>query len=170
MTAVRTTLARDVSQENRDDHPVVQHLQRQVANAFVLYANYKHYHWQTYGPLFRDLHLMFDEFAKEALETIDEMAERIRMIGQDIQHVHLKQMQEAATVHSAGAGQSLKEMVEEADANLLVVIKDMRDAARAADESNDPGTVDLFSKTVRVHEKHEWFLREVLKKKDGLIS
>ncbi|MFZ0595054.1 MAG: ferritin-like domain-containing protein, partial [Bryobacteraceae bacterium] len=74
------------------------------------------------------------------------------------------------TVHSAGAGQSLKEMVEEADANLLVVIKDMRDAARAADESNDPGTVDLFSKTVRVHEKHEWFLREVLKKKDGLIS
>ena len=35
------TLAKDVSQENRDDHPVVQHLQRQVANAFVLYANYK---------------------------------------------------------------------------------------------------------------------------------
>lgn len=57
MTSVPTTLARDVSQENRDDHPVVQHLQRQMANAFVLYANYKHYHWQTYGPLFRDLHL-----------------------------------------------------------------------------------------------------------------
>src|SRR5690242_70791 len=170
MPATRTVLAKDVSQENREDHPVVQHLQRQVANAMVLYANYKHYHWQTYGPLFRDLHRMFDEFAKDVLETIDEMAERIRMIGQDVQNVHLKQMQEAANVHSAAAGQSLKEMVEEADANLLVVIKDMRDAARAADEGNDPGTVDLFSKTVRIHEKHEWFLREVLKKKDGLIS
>jgi starvation-inducible DNA-binding protein len=61
-------------------------------------------------------------------------------------------------------------MIEEADANLLVVIKDMRAAARIADENNDPGTVDLFSKTVRIHEKHEWFLRELLKKKDGLIG
>jgi DNA-binding ferritin-like protein len=39
----------------------VHHLQRQVANSFVLYANYKHYHRQTYGPLFRDLHFMFDD-------------------------------------------------------------------------------------------------------------
>jgi len=169
MPATRT-LAGEVSQENRGDHPVVQHLQRQVANAFVLYANYKHYHWQTFGPLFRDLHLMFDEFAKDTLGTIDEMAERVRMIGQDVQNVQLKEMQEAANVHSAVKGQSMREMLEEADANLLLVIKDMRDAAKAADDNNDPGTVDLFSKVVQIHEKHEWFLREVLKKKDGLVS
>jgi hypothetical protein len=36
MPTTRTALAKDVSQENREDHPVVQHLQRQVANAFVL--------------------------------------------------------------------------------------------------------------------------------------
>ena len=35
------TLTKDITQENRQDHPVVQHLQRQVANAFVLYTNYK---------------------------------------------------------------------------------------------------------------------------------
>ena len=169
MPATRT-LASEISHENREDHPVVQHLQRQVANAFVLYANYKHYHWQTFGPLFRDLHLMFDEFAKEVIETTDEFAERIRMIGPNIAHVHLRQMQEAANVHSAGPDQSMREMVEEADANLLLVIKDMRDAARIADDNNDPGTVDLFSKAVRIHEKHEWFLREVLKKKDGLVA
>ena len=68
------------------------------------------------------------------------------------------------------AGQSIRETIEEADANLLVVIKEMRDAARAADESNDPGTVDLFSKIVQIHEKHEWFLREILKKNDGLVA
>ena len=169
MPATRTVLAKDVSQENREDHPVMQHLQRQVANAFVLYANYKHYHWQTFGPLFRDLHLMFDEFAKSVLETTDEFAERIRMIGPDVQNVQLRQMQDAASVHSAVAGQSLREMIEEADANLVVVIKEMRDGAKAADESNDPGTVDLFSRLVQTHEKHEWFLREVLKKKDGLV-
>jgi starvation-inducible DNA-binding protein len=157
-------LAKDVSQENRNDHPVVQHLQRQVANAFVLYANYKHYHWQISGPLFRSLHLLFDDFAKDVLPTIDDMAERIRMIGPDVQHVQLKQMQDAANVQSAAAGQSVREMIEEADANLMVVIKDMRDGAKAADDHNDPGTVDLFSKTIQVHEKHEWFLRELLKK------
>lgn len=168
MPATLTALTRDVSRENRQDHPVVQHLQRQVANAFVLYANYKHYHWQAFGPLFRDLHLLFDDLAADVLGSIDDLAERIRMIGQDIQNVQLRQMQEAANVHSAEAGRSMREMIEEADANLLVVIKDMRDAAKTAEESNDPGTVDLFSKLVQIHEKHEWFLREVLKKKDGL--
>jgi starvation-inducible DNA-binding protein len=170
MPATRTALAKDVSQENRKDHPVVQHLQRQVANAFVLYANYKHYHWQTFGPLFRDLHLMFDEFAKDVLATADEFAERVRMIGQDVQNVQLRQMQEAASVQSASTNQSMREAIEEADANLLVIIKEMREATKSADESNDPGTVDLLSRVVQIHEKHEWFLRDILKKKDGLVS
>jgi starvation-inducible DNA-binding protein len=170
MVAPRAVLAKEVSQENREDHPVVRHLQRQVANAFVLYANYKHYHWQTFGPLFRDLHLMFDQFAKDVLGTADEFAERVRMIGPDVQHVQLRQMQEAATVQSASASQTMREAIEEADANLLVVIKEIREAAKAADQSNDPGTVDLFSKVVQIHEKHEWFLRDILKRKDGLIG
>lgn len=169
MPATRTVLAKDVSQENREDHPVVQHLQRQVANAFVLYANYKHYHWQTFGPLFRDLHLTFDEFAKDVLATADEFAERVRMIGPDVQNIQLRQMQEAASVQSASSNQSMREAIEEADANLLVVIKEMREAAKAADQSNDPGTVDLFSRVVQIHEKHEWFLRDILKQKDGLV-
>jgi starvation-inducible DNA-binding protein len=148
---------------------VVKHLQREVANAFVLYANYKHYHWQSFGPLFRDLHLMFDEFAEHTLETVDQMAERIRMIGQDVESVQLKDFQKAANIESAQNGQSMREMIEEADANLLLVIKDMREGAKIADDSNDPGSVDLFSKIVQIHEKDEWFLREVLRKKDGLV-
>jgi starvation-inducible DNA-binding protein len=55
--------------QNRPDDPVVMHLQRQLANAFVLHANYKRYHWQAYGPLFRDLHLLFDELATAVLGT-----------------------------------------------------------------------------------------------------
>src|SRR5437899_12833657 len=109
MTRVST---KEISLENREDHPVVKHLQCQVANAFVLYANYKHYHWQTFGPLFRDLHNMFDEFAKELLGTLDDLAERIRMIGPDIQNVQLKQMQDSAIVHPARAKHSLRERLE----------------------------------------------------------
>ena len=72
------TLAKEVSYENRENHPVVQHLQRQVANAFVLYANYKHYHWQTYGPLFQDLHKMFDKLAKDVLRSVDDLVKSVR--------------------------------------------------------------------------------------------
>ena len=165
-----TSLIKEVSQENSDRHPVVKHLQREVANAFVLYANYKHYHWQTFGPFFRDLHLMFDEFAEHARGSIDEMAERIRMIGQDVESVQLKQFQHAASIQSSQTGQCMREMLDEADANLLIVIKDMRDAAKLADQNNDPGTVDLFSKLVQLHERDEWFVREALKKKDGLAG
>ena len=75
--------AREISKTNAAEAPVVRHLQRQVANAFVLYANYKRYHWQTYGPLFRDLHRLFDELATDVHGTLDELAERLRMIGQD---------------------------------------------------------------------------------------
>ena len=165
-----TNMAREVTQENREAHPVVQHLQREVSNALVLYANYKHYHWQTFGPLFRDLHLMFDDFAQRVLGTIDELAERLRMIGQDVQSVQLKQYQQGASVQSSRPGQSMREMLEEADANLVVVIQAMREAAAAADESHDPGSVDLFSKLVQIHERDEWFIRQALKKKDGLVT
>ena len=61
-------------------------------------------------------------------------------------------------------------MVEEADRNLLIVISEMRRAARIADEHDDPGTVDLFSRSVQVHEKHEWFMRDILRRGDGFCG
>jgi starvation-inducible DNA-binding protein len=162
-------LAEDISKENRPNDEVVKHLQRQVANAFVLYTNYKHYHWQTFGPLFRDLHLLFDDFAAAVLGTVDDFAERVRMIGQD----PVSSPQEiltSATVKVAERDQTMRQMIEEADANLLLVIKEMRSAAKAADEQDDPGTVDLFSRHVQIHEKHEWWLRDILEKRDDLIT
>jgi starvation-inducible DNA-binding protein len=165
---VKNAAVEEISRENRQDHPVVQCLHRELANAYVLYANYKHYHWQTFGPLFREMHKMFDGFAKEVLETTDEIAERLRMIGQD-PVAELRRWQEMAAVQAAGKGQNMREMIQEADANLLLVIKDMREGAKHAEEHNDPGTVDLFSRFVQIHEKHEWFLREILKKGDGFF-
>jgi starvation-inducible DNA-binding protein len=162
-------IAREVSRENTPDSPVVQALRQQTANAFVLYANYKHYHWQTFGPLFRDLHKLFDELALEVLSTVDEFAERVRMIGQN-PPAHLLESASAASVPSTAAHTTMREMVEEAQRNLLIVISEMRKGAKAADEHDDPGTVDLFSKAVQIHEKHEWWLRDILRTGDGLID
>jgi starvation-inducible DNA-binding protein len=155
--------------ENTLESPVVQNLRRQVANAFVLYTNYKHYHWQTYGPLFRDLHLMFDEFAGQVLESLDHLAERVRMIGQD-PPAHLIELADLAAVAAAAPHATMHDMIEEADRNALVVINEMRTAAKVADDHNDPGTVDLFSRFVQIYEKQEWWLRDILRKRDGLCG
>lgn len=166
---VTETLRGELSKENTGESPIVQELQRQVANATVLYLNYKHYHWQTFGPLFRDLHKLFDELAAEVLESIDPLAERVRMIGQD-PPAHPLQLADLASVRAAAPHSTMREMVEEADSNLLLVIKEMREAAKTADEHGDPGTVDVFSRLVQVHEKHEWWARDILRLGDGFFE
>lgn len=163
------TAMEELSRENTPESPVVQALRRQTANAFVLYANYKHYHWQAYGPHFRDLHKLFDKFAKEVLETLDLLAERVRMIGPD-PPAHPLEMTDLATVAPAAPGSTMRDMIEEADRNAIIVVREMRHAAGVADDHDDPGTVDLFSKLVQVHEKHEWWLRDILRTGDGLSS
>jgi starvation-inducible DNA-binding protein len=158
---------KELSKENTRDSEIVQALRRQVANAFLLYANYKRYHWQVFGPHFRDLHKLFDRFAEDVLTSIDPLAERIRMIGPN-PPAHPLEWMELATVSAAEALPTVRQMVEEADQNTLIVIREMREAARKADERNDPGTVDLFSRLVQIHEKHEWWLRDTLRAGDGL--
>jgi starvation-inducible DNA-binding protein len=157
----------ELTRENTPASPIVVALNRQVSNGFVLYANYKQYHWQTYGPLFRDLHQLFDEFGDAVRESVDEVAERVRMIGQD-PPTGLSDMLNMASVASAGPHQTVREMVAEARDNALVVIAELRSAAALADERGDPGTVDVCSRLVQIHEKQEWWLRDILRHGDGL--
>jgi len=162
-------ISAQISQTNKPNDAVVKGLQQQVANAFILYLNYKHYHWQTFGPLFRDLHLLFDEFAAEVYETIDVLAERVRMIGQNPVS-RIEEFQKTATIKSAADNRAMSEMIKEADINAIRVIKEMRQAIKTADEADDPGTADVLTRFVQVHEKHEWWLRDILEKRDGLTD
>ena len=49
---------------------LVKALNRNQANALVSYLNYKKYHWLTFGPLFRDLHLLFEEQGGEIFANL----------------------------------------------------------------------------------------------------
>ncbi|HRH41545.1 MAG TPA: Dps family protein [Pyrinomonadaceae bacterium] len=162
-------IEKQISKTNSSQNPIVQSLQIQLANSYLLNLNYKHYHWQTFGPLFRDLHHLFDELAAEVYETTDVLAERTRMIGQNPLS-HFEDFLKEATVKPAAKGTDMRQMLTEARENLLIVIKEMRDAVKTADEENDPGTADVFTRFVQIHEKHEWFLRDMLEKRDGLTS
>jgi starvation-inducible DNA-binding protein len=115
------------------------------------------------------MHLLFDEFATAVLATVDDIAERIRMIGGD-PVADPTTMLQLATVKVAAPKGTMRQMVAEADTNVIGVIKEMRDGAHLADQSHDPGTADLFARIVQIHEKHEWFLRDILEEGDGLVD
>lgn len=159
----------EVSKTNHANDAVVKDLQTQVANAFIVYLNYKHYHWQTFGPLFRDLHRLFDEFASEVYETIDVLAERVRMIGQNPVS-RIEEFQKTATIKSASDNHDMQQMITEANSNAIQIIKEMRLAIQTANGKNDPGTADVLTRFVQIHEKHEWWLRDILAKNDGLTD
>jgi starvation-inducible DNA-binding protein len=148
---------------------VVATLQRQQANALVAYLNYKKYHWLSYGPLFRDIHLMLDEQATQVYVTIDEFAERAIMIdGAPL--ADPADYLPTATVKPSKGSLSLEEMIAEARKTLDVIIEEMHEDADVATEAGDIGTADLYTRLVQTHQKNRWFLNEILKKKDGLTN
>jgi starvation-inducible DNA-binding protein len=139
---------------------VIVHLRREQANAVELYLQYKGYHWNVAGPLFRELHLLFDEHAGQVFEMIDALAERERMLGAPAPYT-LEEIRQYATLP---AERSLPGTPREMLTRLLhahrIVIDGMHAGFRAAESAGDPGSADLFARFVQAHQKMEWFLRE----------
>src|SRR5436309_10766944 len=52
-----------------------------IADSFALYVKTKNFHWHLFGSHFRDYHFLFDEQAEQILASIDDLAERVRKIG-----------------------------------------------------------------------------------------
>jgi starvation-inducible DNA-binding protein len=148
---------------------VIAALKHAEANALTLYLNNKRYHWFTFGPLFRDLHLFFDEMANAAFGEVDPLAERLRMLRADPVSTP-EEIEAWATVTVAKGKPTPRAMLEEALANEMKVVDEMRVAAKVADDENDPGTNDLFATLVQTHEKHAWFIDEFLRRGDGMAS
>lgn len=148
---------------------VIAALHRQQANAMVLYQNIKKYHWNTFGPLFRDIHLLFDDIATRTIDQVDEFAERAFMLDGTSLGDPSDYLPHATVVSSKGP-MSLRQMVEEAVANDDIVIREMHADAETATQAGDIGTADLYTRLVQLYQKDRWFLKELLKKHDGLSS
>lgn len=156
-------------QQSRTTTELVTALNREQANALVAYLNYKKYHWLTFGPLFREMHLLFEEQGGEVFATIDELAERSLMIdGAPV--ADPARYLPTATVRPSEGELSVREMVEEALATHDLIIKEMHEDAEVATQAGDIGTADLYTRLVQTHQKHRWFLKELLKKGDNLVS
>src|SRR5262245_58043303 len=60
---------------------VAQELSRILADEFVLYTKTRNAHWNVEGPDFHDKHKFFEAQYEQLDEIMDEVAERIRMLG-----------------------------------------------------------------------------------------
>lgn len=143
---------------------VVDHLNRQLASAQVLLLNAKRYHWMVEGPHFRDYHLRFEELYQAVLPMVDELGERIRQLG-GVPVTSPQQLIEHTLVRISDPDEPLDApgMIEEALANEQRIIDAMHEGIALADRAGDPGTADLLTGFVQVHQKEAWFLRSLLK-------
>lgn len=134
-----------------------------LADTITLRDLYKKSHWQVGGPTFYQLHLLFDKHAGEQSELVDEIAERIQILG----GVSL------AMAHDVAANSRIervpvdREEVPVQISRLLeahhLILKDARDLAERAEDLGDVGTNDLMaSSVVRTNELQVWFVSEHL--------
>lgn len=59
-------------------------LQAVLADSYSLYLKTQNYHWNVEGQHFRSLHLMFEEQYNDLFAANDEIAERIRALGEKV--------------------------------------------------------------------------------------
>ncbi len=142
---------------------VIDHLNAELATAFVLALNAKRHHWTVTGPHFRDYHLRFEDLYTAADDTVDEMAERIRLVGGTPLHAPAQiEAQSKAEISSPSARLDPEAMLKEALANEETVITYMHEGIELVNGAGDPGTADLLTRFVQVHQKEAWSLREML--------
>ena len=60
---------------------VINGLQQLLSDFQIYYTNLRSFHWNIKGHSFFVLHSKFEEMYNDAAETVDELAERILMLG-----------------------------------------------------------------------------------------
>ena len=142
---------------------MTEQLNQILADTMTLRDLYKKSHWQTSGPTFYQLHLLFDKHYAEQAELVDTIAERIQLLG-GISIAMAPDVAETTNIDHAPRG---REEVPVQISRLLdahqIVIGEVRILARLASKLGDDGTNDLLvSDVLRGNELQAWFLSEHL--------
>ncbi|MGH9342973.1 MAG: Dps family protein [Terriglobia bacterium] len=141
----------------------VELLNQILADTMTLRDLYKKHHWQVAGHTFYQLHLLFDKHYGEQVELVDAIAERIQLLG-GISIAMAPDVAETTFIPRPPRGR------EEAPVQISrlleaheIILKEVRTAAKQADDAGDDGTNDLLvSQVMRTNELQVWFLSEHL--------
>ena len=142
---------------------MTEQLNQLLADSMTLRDLYKKSHWQVAGPTFYQLHLLFDKHFTEQVEVVDEIAERIQLLG----GISLAMAHDIAETTRIPRPPRDREEVPVQISRLLdahqIIIGHCRKLAERADEIGDAGTNDLVvSDVLRTNELQVWFLSEHL--------
>ncbi len=142
----------------KNNDMITQKLNAHLADYQMFYQNLRGFHWNIRGKHFFELHTLFEQWYDEAAGRIDEIAERILMIGGQPLHTFAGYVETARisayenTVEATAVMRAVSEMLQELLANELDLLKTAADAG-------DEGTVALMSELIAGHEKMLWMTR-----------
>ena len=132
-------------------------LSRLLADTYAVYLKTHGYHWNVRGPNFASLHTLFMTQYTEIWTAIDEVAERIRALGEAAPQGYAAFGRLSAIRDgdpSAKAEAMLQELI--GDHETLIA------TAKAAREGADDVTAAVIDARVQAHQKHAWMLRASL--------
>lgn len=140
---------------------VVEKLNKLLADYQIFYQNLRGFHWNIKGHLFFGLHAKFEEYYNGAADVIDEIAERILMLGGQPLHSFDEYLKTAALepVKDVSDAKTSVKSVLESDKYFL---KSFNEILKEAGKNGDEGTVALMSDWIGETEKRIWMLSAFL--------
>jgi starvation-inducible DNA-binding protein len=138
-----------------------QALGRVLADTYTLYLKTHFFHWNVTGPMFQELHLLFDQQYNELWLAVDVIAERMRALGFTAPGTS-GALARLSSITEDDAVPDARTMIARLLAGHEAVAASARTALALADRADDPVTVDLMTQRLLVHEKTAWMLRSML--------
>jgi len=132
-----------------------------LADSYTLYLKTHNYHWNVTGPMFQTLHTLFETQYTELAVAVDDIAERIRALGEFAPGSY-KEYAKLTSIKEAEGIPSAEEMIKDLVKGQEAIAKTARSIVPVADEAADEVTLDLLTQRMTVHEKTAWMLRSLL--------
>jgi starvation-inducible DNA-binding protein len=145
----------------KDRKAVCQGLSKLLADSYLLYLKTQNYHWNVTGPMFTSLHLLFENHYKELADSIDEIAERIRSLG-EFAPGSFSSFSRVTSIKEENSIPTAQEMILNLVQGNEAVVTTAREIVSLTDDCEDDVTADLLVKRMQVHEKNAWMLRSML--------
>ncbi len=150
-----------ISEKNRGASAGI--LNALLADEYVLYTKTRKYHWNVTGPHFSELHKLFEAQYEALDETIDEVAERARALGEEAFGTLAEFIEHTSLEEKPGKNPDADGMIEDLLEDHETVINHLRrDLALCAEKYADMGTSDFLTGLMEEHEKMAWMLRSFL--------
>jgi len=132
-----------------------------LADSFVLYTKTLNYHWHVKGANFFQLHELFEQQYTDLAEAIDEIAERVVILGGEAA-ASMKDYLELTSLKEGSPNLKADEMVEDLARDQELLVKSCYQVIEAAEGEGDEGSADLAVERSRVHQKNSWMLKSTL--------